>query len=64
MKKEEIKKINDQLKKVEYFATVKTMLDIIGRMEHKVYGIINRMVVFLKEDHWQISYHDAYVLAE
>lgn len=64
MKKQEIKKINDQLKKAEDFTTVKTMLDIIGRMEHKVYGILNRRVVFLKEDHGQIEYHDAYAWAE
>lgn len=64
MTKQEIKTINDQMKTMEDFTTVKTMLDIIGKLEGKVYGILNRKVVFLKEAHGHIEYHDAYVWAD
>lgn len=64
MKKEEIKKINNQLKSAEDFTAIKTLLEIIGRMDGKVYGVLNRRVVVLKENHGHIDYHDAYVWAE
>lgn len=64
MSKAEIKKINDQMKNVEDFGAIRTMLEIIGKMDSKVYGIINHRVVFLREDHGQIEYHDAYAWAD
>ena len=64
MTKAEIEKINNGMENTEDFSAVRALLEVVGRMEGKVYGIIARRVVFLSEDHGHIEYHDAWVWAD
>ena len=64
MTKAEIQKINNQLRQTNDFTVVNVLLDVIGKNDGMIYAVLNRRVVFLKEAHGRIEYHDAYAWAD